>query len=312
MNSKNGSPPLYLGPKNFNLTSQFYSDLLTFLKSPTLKLSGTGECGSYPLLSPENKADFVINDRIDYRKLMNKLPDFISRENKYVHSYEYEMEIMSKFVKQEIKLSKEIIDNYGMYLLNEMIEDSKQQLPVEKPYQLLYSTENMLRKSDTGKFLNEIIDNNLITFYIPAHYSLPGLNSFPKMPQDTFWIFTPSFERSHCARLNYENQIFKIHYVQIIVVKPNQFMKYLEKWGRYHIIAQIPANNSGVGYSRYWCQKIAEHFGLEYIWMIDDSTCSIYNYILFWLIKLLPGRTFDIFAIDSHGNIKFLLVFSNR
>ena len=75
--------------------------------------------------------------------------------------------------------------------------------------------------------------------------------------------------------------------VERIVVRPSQFNEYREQVGKnsnLHVaVLSLPEEGNGIGYSRYWIQRIAEHLELSWIWMIDDS--------VLWFRELFHGES---------------------
>ncbi|EFA78303.1 hypothetical protein PPL_08954 [Heterostelium album PN500] len=86
-------------------------------------------------------------------------------------------------------------------------------------------------------------------------------------------IFTPSTQRSNCAFLN-RSKVVSQDYITVLVVRPSEWDNYFDRWSGLHMI-RLPLPQAGVGYVRYWIQKLAEFFGLEYCWTIDDSVYSL-------------------------------------
>ncbi|XP_031571354.1 uncharacterized protein LOC116305557 [Actinia tenebrosa] len=92
------------------------------------------------------------------------------------------------------------------------------------------------------------------------------------------WIFIPSYMRANCGLFDWsEAGIDEEITIRIIVVRPSEFEEYQKHCGNYLPIISLPDNEKGVGYARYWIQKIATSLGLEYIWMIDDDVKQFYE-----------------------------------
>jgi hypothetical protein len=77
---------------------------------------------------------------------------------------------------------------------------------------------------------------------------------------------------------------FKVPTFRVLVVRPDQFAQFIEAGALHHVTAvvQLPENTPGIGYARFWTQVIATSLGLDFVWMVDDSVKSFYEYI--------PGR----------------------
>ena len=93
-------------------------------------------------------------------------------------------------------------------------------------------------------------------------------------------IFIPSYMRANCALLDWKKAIVVPldKTLQILVVRPSQFKKYLEWHGGRIPIVSLPNNVIGIGYARHWILKIASYFGLRFIWMMDDSIKRFSDY----------------------------------
>lgn len=90
------------------------------------------------------------------------------------------------------------------------------------------------------------------------------------------WVFVPSYLRAKCGLFDWSNTgVDSAKTLRVIVVRPSQFNEYREQVGKnsnLHVaVLSLPEEGNGIGYSRYWIQRIAEHLELSWIWMIDDS-----------------------------------------
>lgn len=90
------------------------------------------------------------------------------------------------------------------------------------------------------------------------------------------WIFVPSYLRAKCGLFDWsKTEVNLAKTLRVIVVRPSQFNEYREQVGKnsnLHVaVLSLPEEGNGIGYSRYWIQRIAEHLKLDWVWMIDDS-----------------------------------------
>ncbi len=105
------------------------------------------------------------------------------------------------------------------------------------------------------------------------------------------WIFTPTHQRSRSGNLNFTHSMVNGNdkfrsYIHILVVRRSQFEEYAECWGPSHVIMELPDNIphidetaeiGKIGYARLFIQLVAEKFGLETIFMIDDNVPCLYE-----------------------------------
>lgn len=100
--------------------------------------------------------------------------------------------------------------------------------------------------------------------------------------KDKRWVFTPSFRRAKIALLKWSTEgdeeldPEKTH--RLLVVRPSEFERYKSSYAHLFPIIRLPNDEIGVGYPRYWIQKIALSLGLDFIWMVDDSVVRFYEY----------------------------------
>ena len=94
------------------------------------------------------------------------------------------------------------------------------------------------------------------------------------------WIFIPSFRRAQIALLEWpqDHIVSQESTIRILVVRPSEFKEYVRYCGHMFPIICLPQDEIGAGYPRYWIQKIALRFKLQFIWMIDDSVECFYEY----------------------------------
>ena len=107
------------------------------------------------------------------------------------------------------------------------------------------------------------------------------------------WIFNPTYRRATKATINYHHTMSGANYVQILVVRAEEFDTYAECWRTSHAILQLPetmeyesmpgvyakidAKTGGIGYARRFIQMFAEHFNLSKIFVLDDNIYRIYQ-----------------------------------
>ena len=87
------------------------------------------------------------------------------------------------------------------------------------------------------------------------------------------WVFIPSFRRAQIALLQWPHDevMNDDSTIRILVVRPSEFDAYVRYCGPHFPVIRLPQDEIGVGYARYWIQKIALRLELQFIWMIDDS-----------------------------------------
>ena len=143
---------------------------------------------------------------------------------------------------------------------------------------------------------------NRIKIYIPSvkRYKpmADKLNLTSLGPDDTIqtdsclgtWIFNPTYKRATDATINYFHAMesrgteSQNQYIQILVVRPDDFNRYASLWQSTHAIIQLPdclpgcdvdVNSGGIGFARRFIQLFAEHLKLDLIFMLDDNVYSI-------------------------------------
>eukprot|EP01031_Cornospumella_fuschlensis_P024155 gene24155-29217_t len=126
-----------------------------------------------------------------------------------------------------------------------------------------------------------------------------------------YWTFSPSYIGKHGIkskkldrRAMFPGLNLWVHYVQVLVVRAEQFDIYREYYGADYIILSLPdelyysdsrkdaleirqtmmhgelrftPENSGPGYARLFIQRFAELVRLGAVWMIDDNVSSTYR-----------------------------------
>ena len=98
------------------------------------------------------------------------------------------------------------------------------------------------------------------------------------------WIFSPSYNRATDATINYYHTMVtenkKTQYVQILVVRPDDFNRYATLWQSTHAIIELPVclpdcdvdmYSGGVGFARRFIQLFAEQLNLKKVFMLDDN-----------------------------------------
>lgn len=120
--------------------------------------------------------------------------------------------------------------------------------------------------------------------------------------EDHRWIFVPSYCRAKCGLFDWsKNEVGKTS--RVIVVRPSQFIDYREQIAKNGIcvaVLSLPEEGNGIGYARYWIQKIAEYFKLQWVWMIDDS--------VLWMREIVPDKEGKD-SKESEDNLRFEDVF---
>lgn len=124
-----------------------------------------------------------------------------------------------------------------------------------------------------------------------------SIGSYTQRQKLKSWIFTPTYRRELDANLNLTHTMVDmatgdpVDFVQILVVRPEEFKVYCETWQSTHAILQMPnalpyengevanVNEGGVGFARLFIQLFSEKFNLEHIFMIDDNVPFLYEIV---------------------------------
>lgn len=152
-----------------------------------------------------------------------------------------------------------------------------------------YSLDPPKRENQQEKNLRYLDCEYMLKMYLPENWktwfkhedTLSGLiRTINSDKKDKRWIFTPSFRRSKIALLDWpKDEIVTVEStIRILVVRPCEFEKYVERCGHTFPIISLPNDEIGAGYARFWIQKIALRVKLDFIWMIDDSVECFYEY----------------------------------
>ena len=107
------------------------------------------------------------------------------------------------------------------------------------------------------------------------------------------WIFMPSYRRVFDGNLNLahtmvDQQGDMVDFVQVVVVRAEEFRVYCEHWQSTHAILQLPntleleneevnVNEGGIGFARLFIQLFAEEFQLGHIFVLDDNIPFLYE-----------------------------------
>ena len=94
-------------------------------------------------------------------------------------------------------------------------------------------------------------------------------------------IFTPTCHHPKTARLNYFHIMpSPAEYIHILLVRPDEFLTYVNFWGGSHAIVKLPKTmpdveetvyNGGVGYARRFAQWFAKRLNIPGFFMADDN-----------------------------------------
>lgn len=152
-----------------------------------------------------------------------------------------------------------------------------------------YSLDPTKRENQQETNLRHLDCEYMLKMYLPEnrkiwfkHEDTPSglIRTINSDKKDKRWIFTPSFRRSEIALLDWpEDKIVTVEStIQILVVRPCEFEKYVERCGHTFPIISLANDEIGAGYARLWIQKIALRLKLDFIWMIDDSVECFYEY----------------------------------
>ena len=116
----------------------------------------------------------------------------------------------------------------------------------------------------------------ILKTHIPKDFQWSQCKNEP----ETRWVFIPSYRRAKIALLNWPKDGDKDSKTthRILVVRPSEFDDYVKSCGNEFPVIRLPNDEVGVGYARYWIQKIALQLGLKFIWVIDDSLECFYEY----------------------------------
>ena len=107
------------------------------------------------------------------------------------------------------------------------------------------------------------------------------------------WIFNPTYGAAERATINYFHTMVRVkndiiqpcQYVQILVVRSEEFDGYAGLWQTTHAILQLPptlpdcdvdVHAGGIGYARRSIQLFSETFNLNRIFVIDDNVYKVH------------------------------------
>ena len=120
-----------------------------------------------------------------------------------------------------------------------------------------------------------------------------SLSGKPHRKKLSSWIFMPSYHRMIDGNLNLahtmvDQQGNRVDFVQVVVVRAEEFRVYCEHWQSTHAILQLPstlklgnkeanAKEGGVGFARLFIQLFAEEYHLKHIFVLDDNIPLLYE-----------------------------------
>ena len=251
---------------------------------PGLSMDDTIEVSQkYP--PPKEWLDDVNGKRVgNLSRIYRHLPKFVSQMR---GKSEYEM--LKEYMNAKNKEDKKSKRTPHM----KEIEDDEE--PRDKPSSArdqsfkAYSLDPTKREKQQGKYLRYLDCEYMLKMYLPEYWKtwfkhedtpsglIRTINSDKKHKR---WIFTPSFRRSEIALLDWpEDEIVTVEStIRILVVRPCEFEKYVQRCGHTFPIISLPNDEIGAGYARFCIQKIALRMKLNFIWMIDDSVECFYEY----------------------------------
>ena len=221
-------------------------------------------------------------EKSDKRVMSSKIKtigDTLSWGKREEKAYQELEKVIGKFKKRVLKLKLE-----GFPLSMEILDELQKKVK-QSDSTILEAEENTANKfPNVSKEESELysfeIDKDcpMVKVSIPSKY---GKDEFKDvLKKHDRQIFIPSYMRANCALLDWKKAIVVPldKTLQILVVRPSQFKKYLEWHGGRIPIVSLPNNVIGIGYARHWILKIASYFGLRFIWMMDDSIKRFSDY----------------------------------
>lgn len=108
------------------------------------------------------------------------------------------------------------------------------------------------------------------------------------------WIFNPTYGRSEDATINYSHCMVsldsgqKCQYIQILVVRSEDFDAYLALWQSTHALVELPSDfdgcdvdtsMGGIGFARLFIQRFAETLQLPKIFVLDDNIYRLHQIV---------------------------------
>lgn len=221
---------------------------------------------------------------VNLSRIYRDLPKFVSRMR---GKSEYEM--LKEYMDAKTKEDKKSKRTPHM----KEIEDDEE--PRDRPSSArdqsfkAYSLDPTKRENHQKKNLRHLDCEYMLKMYLPEiwqtwfkHENTPSglIRTINRDKEDKRWIFTPSFRRSEIALLDWPKDeiVTEESTIRILVVRPCEFGKYVERCGHTFPIISLPNDEIGAGYARFWIQKIALRLKLDFIWMIDDSVECFYEY----------------------------------
>ena len=224
--------------------------------------------------------------RINLKKIYMNLPEFVSQMRG-----KSEREMLKEYMETNNEEDKKSKMTPHMKEINDEIEGKQPKDKVKLDYQRYkaYPLKQTNDESQRGKNVRHLDCEYMLKMCLPENQQtwftlesspsgvIRAINSDKK---DKRWIFTPSFRRSEIALLDWPKDeiVTEESTIRILVVRPCEFEKYVERCGHMFPIISLPNDEIGAGYARFWIQKIALRLKLDFIWMIDDSVDCFYEY----------------------------------
>ena len=275
---------------------------------PNLKMKDTVTMSStYPLSSEWVKSWKTSEKDVDLVKIFSNFPTFVQREMQgSINGSRQELEqlvyrdLCGKSPVRELNPSdlpphtREIIDG-----TKTDIQNDKKSLPTGTDKHLKATSIKLLSEMDHMSTEHTFYFDCEYTLKMCANkYCLPVLTWFDVAQcehktgqiqwirkirykyKEKRWIFIPSFRRAKIALLEWpkDDKVTEESTIKILVVRPSEFKEYVKYCGHKIPVICLPQDEIGAGYPRYWIQKIARRLKLQFIWMIDDSVQSFYEY----------------------------------
>ena len=247
----------------------------------TVKISET-----YPALKKFRKGATMV----DLAKIYSNIPRFV--EKMKPKTSQQGLEELMDYVKLDPKDKtdqrfKELAS--GSPHISELLEGASDNRRAGAPQESLQAYSLPLEKKKPSDDKRYFLDceyvmemclpgNSAYWFRANQNKHIRSVNADKK---DKRWIFIPSFRRAKIALLNWPKDeiITEENTIRILVVRPTEFEEYVQYCGHLFPVICLPQDEIGVGYARFWIQKIASCLKLYFIWMLDDSIMSFQEYI---------------------------------
>ena len=254
----------------------------------TLKMKATvSNSASYPTPSKwtkNNKAD----GSVDLAEIYSNLPSYIEDVMKGgINSCRQELERVLQTPLSELALDTPHV----LEIKNESVPSKDQEVLKREDEKFTASSLTSPPKNPEDKNFYYFDCEHILKMYVPSSklswfqtQEKSHTRWIGKIKCNNYmgkrWVFIPSFRRAKIALLQWpDDEIMNDNStIRILVVRPSEFDTYVRYCGPHFPVIRLPQDEIGVGYARYWIQKIALRLELQFIWMVDDSIISFCEY----------------------------------